>query len=69
MPSRLTSLAGVLALLTLSSAALGDPAARGGIRVRMRWLTVGPYGDVTVFSPGSHFGEGFGLQLGVRLTD
>jgi hypothetical protein len=43
--------------------------ARGGIRVRMRWLTVGPYGDVTVFGPGSHFGWGFGLQLGVRLTD
>lgn len=43
--------------------------ARTGIRVRMRWLTLAPHGNVSAFTPGSHWAYGFALHVGVRLAD
>lgn len=43
--------------------------ARGGPRVRMRWLTIAPYAEFAGYSVGSHWAYGLGLQFGVRVVD
>jgi hypothetical protein len=42
---------------------------RIGPRLRMRWLTLAPYGELAAFSVGAHLAYGFGLQLGSFVSD
>jgi hypothetical protein len=40
---------------------------RGGPRVRMRRLTLGPYAEGLIMNVGARAGTGFGLQVGLRF--